>query len=107
MAASAGAGAAPAFESKTISRGVVVNPAARVVYVMDAKLGVVAVDIATGKQRWAQRAAVMPLVARGAALVAADATGALVVLDAKTGAPSKKGPAVPRATGGIRDGLGS
>ena len=106
-AAVTSASSAPAIESKTIFNGVLVNPVDRIVYLMDSKLGVIAVDLATGKQRWAQRKAVKPLVAAHGAVIAADAAGALVVLDAKTGAFAKKCSKIPGVTLVIDDGLGS
>jgi hypothetical protein len=102
--------AAPAPDSVGFGAHTIVSPARRLGFVMTEdqarRPSLVAVDLGTGKQRWRSTAAVKPIVLRGDKLVALGPGGAVIILDAKTGALAKpcsgiKGPAAP-----FIDGLG-
>lgn len=88
----------------------IVDPAARVGYVMTDHHGVralVAVDLATGKPRWTSRAGVKPIGARGKLLAALDSGGALRVLDATTGQPNRSCPTIKDVITPFLDQLGT
>ncbi|MDX2091763.1 MAG: hypothetical protein SFX73_28135 [Kofleriaceae bacterium] len=69
----------------------VVTPDQNVAFVIEQR-GIAALEVATGAQIWGTSAAVRPVGRVGNALVALDASGNVVVLDAATGAPHEKCP---------------
>lgn len=94
-------------ESMSVDPGVVVVPAAKRIYLMDPKDGVVALDLATGKRLWAaKQLAAKPFAARGHAVVALDEAGSVRVLDGRTGKLARPCSLVPGIRLDLRDGLG-
>lgn len=84
--------AAPAPDSSPFGAHTVVSPTRKTAYVMtetNGKATLVALDLATGKRRWTSTTAAKPIIARGDSLVALDAGGKAMVLDARTGRKAK------------------
>lgn len=97
------------MESLPFGAHSIVVPATKTAYVMtdDKGAGVlVAVDLATGKQRWRQPAAAKPVGQSGDRLVALTDAGGLVVLDAKTGAKATPCATIATVSAPFGDGLG-
>lgn len=100
--------AGPTLESGSVDQGIVVAPASNTVFVMDATDGVVALDLRTGKRRWAaKQLAAKPFALRGTALVALDEARSIRILDARTGKLHAKCPTIPGIAVDLVDGLGS
>lgn len=103
------AAAAPRAESMSFGAHSIIVPSKKLAYVMtesSKKPELVAVDLATGKRRWTSTAALKPIGVRGDSLVALDAAGTAMLLDARTGAKAKQCTSIAGVTAPFVDGLG-